>query len=163
MRETLLRILSRADWDSPGVNVYPYHEVAEFPPGVLDRLVKLGVLREIASATGVRCDECGENCWIEPVLHDSPKGPVAYYSCNRNEDVGGFFVEMDRFRLWECHFASLAGLVAKADSVRPDSAAQVMSLVANPEDVAAFAPASDDATSFPPNTSRTTSRRRLCG
>ena len=114
MHETFLRILHRADSNSPDISVYPYHEVAEFSPGVVERLIKLDILREIAPATGVRCDECEENCWIEPTFHDLPNGRVAYYSCNRNEEVGGFFVGLDRFRLWECHFAGLAALVAKA-------------------------------------------------
>ena len=114
MHETFLRILSRADANSSGINVYPYHEISEFSPGALDRFVQLGILREIAPSTGVRCDECEENCWIEPTFHDLPKGRVAYYSCNRNEQVGGFFVELDRFRQWELNFAGLANLMAKA-------------------------------------------------
>ena len=114
MHETFLRILHRADSNSPDISVCPYHEVAEFSPGVVERLIKLDILREIAPATGVRCDECEENCWIEPTFHDLPKGRVAYYSCNRNEQVGGFFVELDRFRQWELNFAGLANLMAKA-------------------------------------------------
>lgn len=113
MHETFLRILSRADANSSGINVYPYYEVAASEPGVLNRFVQLYILREIAPATGIRCDECEENCWIEPVFHTLPNGRVAYYSCNRNEQIGGFFVELDRFRQWELNFAGLANLVTK--------------------------------------------------
>lgn len=117
MRKTFVKLLRRADWDWPGACVYADWQIEEFARGALDRLIKLGIIKEGPPGRRVRCDKCAEGCRIEPVIRDLPAGPIGYYVCKQNEEVGGFVVEKARFRRWEFQFQGLATLVAKTIKV----------------------------------------------
>lgn len=111
------RILKRADFLDG--STFSADEVARWPLGALDHLLAVGLIREIALANGVVCDQCEDACWIEPEIRERPDTGkrVGVYFCWDNEDVGRFEVSLDRFRRWEVHWAGLAAAAAKALSV----------------------------------------------
>jgi len=106
-------ILKRADFLEG--STFSADEVAKWPPGVLDRLLAAGLVREIAHANGVVCDQCEDACWIEPESRERPDTGkrVGVYFCP-HEDVGRFEVSLDRLKCWEVHWADMAAAVAKS-------------------------------------------------
>lgn len=77
-------------------------EVADWPEGKLDELVSEGILNEIQHASGVVCDQCQENCPIEPDRRTIPKigKAVGVFVCTRNPDIGRIEVDLNRLRQW---------------------------------------------------------------
>lgn len=124
MAEIWTDILTRAD--TRGAELLSADDTATWPAGVLDLLVKLGVLREAEPATSVVCRECAEGCWIEPRIQDDPRTGkvIGRYRCPRPEGVGPFTVDLARMRQWEFHLAGLAAATAKALKL-PDTVAEL--------------------------------------
>jgi len=110
-------ILQRADLRDG--STFSADEVAQWPPGVLDRLLIAGLVREITPTNAVTCDQCEDACWIEPMVRDNPRTgkPIGMYFCRTHEDIGRFEVSLDRLKRWEVHWAGLAASVAKSLSV----------------------------------------------
>ena len=77
-------------------------ELAEWPEGKLDELVSSGILNETQSASGVVCDQCEENCYVEPDIRTVPgtRETVGIFVCTRNPDIGRIEVDLNRLRQW---------------------------------------------------------------
>lgn len=99
-----------------GASVYRADEVARWPQGVLERLVGLGILREIRPAKTVECDGCMAGCIVTPDIDVNPQtGRVeGYYYCRDEEYGGPMTFAAAAFRRWELHFAGLCAAVAAA-------------------------------------------------
>ncbi|MBS3735515.1 MAG: hypothetical protein KGY99_11455, partial [Phycisphaerae bacterium] len=112
MREVLREILLRAD--TRDASCFDADEVERWPAGALNRLQKLGLLREAEPASGVVCRECEDDCWIEPAIRDAPCAgkPIGVYFCRRNEEVGRFTVDLARRWRWSLSASGLAAWVA---------------------------------------------------
>lgn len=110
------RILKRADFLDG--STFSADEVARWPLGALDHLLAVGLIREIAPADGLVCDECEEACWIKPEPREDPRTGkrVGRYFCRTNEDLGPFTVDLERLRQWEVSSAGLSEAVARAIS-----------------------------------------------
>ena len=87
-------------------------ETAEWPDGKLDELVEAGILVEIQHSKEVACDECGENCPIEPERRTNPEigKSTGVLTCPRNPDIGRFPVDLNRLRQWKISAQKLAEL-----------------------------------------------------
>jgi hypothetical protein len=87
--------------------------VASWPPGVIDQLTSLWLLRSTANAAAVVCDACcGDH--VEQVTYvESPPGTAlrAYIRC---PEAGRVPVPLERLRCWELNFRRLADLAASA-------------------------------------------------
>ncbi|RMF24663.1 MAG: hypothetical protein D6760_02825, partial [Deltaproteobacteria bacterium] len=114
MTDVLGEILARADVKD--ASVYRADEVARWPRGVLDRLVGLGILREIEPAWTIECDGCMAGCLIRPDIALNPRtGRVeGYYLCRDEEYGGPMTFSAELFRRWELDFAGLCSAVARA-------------------------------------------------
>jgi len=112
--EVLQAILARADAEA--ARTFTADEVAAWPAGTIETLVGLGLLREATPAKEVLCLECPEGCWIEPRIQDDPRTgkPVGVYFCRRHEEVGRFYVDLDRQRRWEFDAAGIANAIVGA-------------------------------------------------
>jgi hypothetical protein len=111
------RLLSRLDHDpSPVVS---FAELKRWPPGVAAFLMSSGILREIAPATPIVCDECSEGCVIEPDLieYPPPTGVLGVYFCRR-EGIGRITIDPAELRQWEPHFEGLSLFVANELDLR---------------------------------------------
>jgi len=77
-------------------------EVADWPEGKLDELLSSDILSEIEHASGVVCDQCEENCHIEPDIRtiSETDRAVGVFFCTRKPDVGRIEVDLDRQRQW---------------------------------------------------------------
>jgi len=78
-------------------------ETADWPEGKLDELVSEGILNEIQHASGVVCDQCEENCFIEPAdIRTNPDTgkTIGVFVCPRNPDIGRMEINLDRLRQW---------------------------------------------------------------
>ncbi len=84
-------------------HILTYDEVMIWPPGKLDELVDKGVVREAATSESVECVECPEKCMIVPDLRQHPETGelVGMYVCHQDEDIGRFFVDLNRKKRWE--------------------------------------------------------------
>ena len=57
-------------------------EVAPWPEGTLDQLLRQGVLVRGETARGVFCEHCDEACWVEPRIRRLPnRGPTLVHPC----------------------------------------------------------------------------------
>lgn len=93
-------------------------ETADWPEGRLDELVSEGILSEIQPASGLVCDKCEENCYIEPDIRTIPKTgkAVGVFVCTRNPDIGRIEVDLNRLRQWQINKRPLWKLVFGFDS-----------------------------------------------
>jgi hypothetical protein len=87
----------------PDAEVISADDVAEWPDGKLDELLAQGILTEIEPAKGVVCDQCEENCFIEPSLRTLPDNnkTIGIFVCTRNPDIGRIEVDLDRLKQWK--------------------------------------------------------------
>lgn len=87
-------------------------EIADWPVGKIDELVKTGVLEEIQQAKGLVCCECEENCYIEPDVRTHPDTGKAtgVYICTNNPDIGRIEIDLDRLKQWKINTQKLSEL-----------------------------------------------------
>lgn len=92
-------------------------ETAGWPEGKLDELVSSGILNETQHASGVVCDQCEENCYIEPDIRTVPgtRETVGVFVCKRNPDVGRIEVDLNRLRQWKINNVKLQSLGYRID------------------------------------------------
>lgn len=117
MMKMFKKILSLADSPRRHDGIYSYDELKYLPDGVLEQLITWGLFAEIERANTITCAECHDTCVIEPSFYTPTDMPglektVAYYRCGHKE-VGGFFIELERFRRWRFQFSGLANLIAR--------------------------------------------------
>ena len=114
MNEVFRAILIRADL--PDTQLFAAHEVARWPEGALDWLMRAGILREAEPAEDVFCEECEEGCWIKPHIREDPQTHqrVGTYFCRRNDDIGPFELDLSRKQRWAFSLSGLAKVVSKA-------------------------------------------------
>jgi len=87
-------------------------ELAGWPEGKLAELVAEGILSEIQPASGVVCDQCEENCFIEPDMRTNPNTgkTTGIFICTQNPDIGRIEVDLDRLRQWKINSEKLEAL-----------------------------------------------------
>ncbi|MDD5050955.1 MAG: sigma factor-like helix-turn-helix DNA-binding protein [Candidatus Pacebacteria bacterium] len=95
-----------------GADIISADETADWPTGKLDELVGEGVLVEIQHSKGVVCNECEENCFIEPYVRTNPDTgkTTGVFVCTRNPDIGRIEVDLNRLRQWEISGEKLEAL-----------------------------------------------------
>lgn len=108
MINELARLLRRLDHcEHP---VFAFDEVRRWPAGLLDRLVAIGLLREVEPAELIACDDCNEGHVLEPEIREYPDiGEVAAAKC---PTCGRVQFSLDRLKQWGVHFDGLASLLA---------------------------------------------------
>lgn len=86
----------------PDAEIITADEVAAWPNGKFDELVGAGILTEIEHSTGVVCDQCEENCYIEPDIRENPVTGrnIGVFVCSRRDDIGRITVDLNRLRQW---------------------------------------------------------------
>jgi hypothetical protein len=105
--------LLRLVWDRADALevIYTADDVTRWPPGAIDWLSGLGLLRQAGNAVAVSCDACGGDHVEEVSTLESPPGTGirAYIPCPEAGRVG---VPLERLRRWQIDFARLAGMIA---------------------------------------------------
>ena len=83
----------------PDSEIITTDETKDWPEGKLNELVSKGILEEIEHASGVVCNQCEENCFIEPDIRTDPNTgkPTGIYVCTRNPDISRFTVDLEKF------------------------------------------------------------------
>jgi len=96
----------------PDSEIITADEIKDWPTGKLNELVESGVLEEIQHAKGLVCNECEENCFIEPNIRTNPDTGAAtgVFVCARNPDVGRIEIDLNRLRQWRINNTKLAKL-----------------------------------------------------
>jgi DNA-binding CsgD family transcriptional regulator len=86
----------------PEADIIAADEVAEWPDGKIDELVSQEILTEVEPAKGAVCNECEENCFIEPNLRTYPDDgkTIGIFVCTRNPDIGRIEVDLNRLKRW---------------------------------------------------------------
>jgi predicted DNA-binding protein (UPF0251 family) len=87
-------------------------EVADWPDGKLDELVSQSFLTEVEHSKGIVCDQCEENCYIEPDIRTNPDTgkTIGVFVCTRNSDIGRIEVDLNRLRRWRINEEKLKEL-----------------------------------------------------
>lgn len=97
-----------------GADVITADETKDWPEGKRDELIAGGVLTPIENATGVVCDQCEENCYIEPSIRtyqqDGEEKAIGVFVCTRNPDIGRIEVDLNRLRQWKINNEKLQSL-----------------------------------------------------
>lgn len=93
-------------------------EVAVWPEGRLAELESQGLLTEIQHADDLVCNQCEENCYIEPAIRTNPTTDkaVGIFVCTCNPDVGRMEIDLNRMRRWRINKKKLWKLVYGFDS-----------------------------------------------
>jgi len=97
----------------PDADVVTGDESRNWPKGKLDELISAGILTEIEHANGVTCDQCEENCYIEPDIRtylDRSK-TIGVFVCTRRDDIGRVPIDLNRLRQWQIDKKKLWKLV----------------------------------------------------
>ena len=96
-----------------GADIISADETADWPEGKLEELIAAGIIREIEHAKGIVCDECEENCYIEPNICTNPETgkAVGVFACTRNPDIGRIEVDLNRLRQWRINKRELWRLI----------------------------------------------------
>lgn len=112
MPDPLREILERAELH--GFEVFTRQDVRAWPPGILARLVGMGILRETGRAEGVEYDGCDERCFIraEFVEHPDDGRAVCLHRCRNG--CGHVLLEAQAFDRWRFDLPGLAGALAPA-------------------------------------------------
>ena len=86
----------------PDADIIAADEIADWPDGRFEELVSERILTEIEHAMGVVCNQCEENCYIEPTIRTYPDGSktVGVFVCTRNPDIGRIEIDLNRLRQW---------------------------------------------------------------
>ncbi|MEJ2705601.1 MAG: hypothetical protein P8Z79_24445 [Sedimentisphaerales bacterium] len=93
-------------------------EMNNWPEGNLHELLSKGILTEIEPAGGLVCDQCEENCYIEPDRRTIPNTgeTIGIFVCTRNPGIGRFEVDLNRLRQWRINKKKLWKLVYRFNS-----------------------------------------------
>ncbi len=97
----------------PDSEIVTADETRDWLQGRLDELLSQKILTEIGHGREVVCDECEENCSIEPNIRTIPGTDerVGAFVCTRNPDIGRIEVDLDRLRQWRINKKKLWKLV----------------------------------------------------
>lgn len=112
MTDPLRHLLSRLDRER--APVVACADLKRWLPGVADAMVGVGLLREIASATSIVCDECEEGCVITTELVENPdtRQIIGVHYCNR-DGCGRITIDPEQLRQWEPSFEAIALIVVQ--------------------------------------------------
>jgi len=97
-----------------GADIITADEIAGWPEGKLDELITAGMLTEIEHGKWVVCDQCEQNCYIEPTIRtywqDGQEKTIGVFTCTRNPDIGRIEVDLNRLRQWKINGEKLEAL-----------------------------------------------------
>lgn len=90
-------------------------DIALWPSGALEALVRAGLLKQASHATSVVCDGCEEACLSDVEFIGGEEGtPLrAYVICKRREDIGRVEVPVERLRRWGVDLGGMAAVIAQ--------------------------------------------------
>jgi hypothetical protein len=113
--EVIQAVLDRLTDSGAGLAMFSADEVAQWPLGSLETLVKAGLLKQASSAKAVECDGCEENCIMPVDVISTPgaKKTRAFIACDKREDVGRVPIEFARLQQWQITGELLAKAVAR--------------------------------------------------
>jgi len=98
----------------PEADIISADETADWPTGKLDELLSEGILTEIEHSNEVVCDQCEENCSIEPTIRtyqkDGKEKTIGVFVCKRNPDIGRIEIDLNRLRQWKINSEKLETL-----------------------------------------------------
>jgi hypothetical protein len=96
----------------PDADTVTADEVRDWPDGKLEELLAAGILQEIEHGATVICDQCDEQCEIEPQRRtDSRTGKaIGVHICMREEVGGRIEIDLDRLRRWRINSRKLSQL-----------------------------------------------------
>ncbi len=94
------QLLQRARSNVPNDRIVTADEVTRWPEGMLDALLRDGIVKEIQPATSVECDACYEgHAEVVEFIEEPPGSPLrAYIAC---PEFGRVKVDPQRMRRWE--------------------------------------------------------------
>jgi hypothetical protein len=94
----------------PGADIVTGDEVRNWPDGKLQELLAERILQEIEPGTTVVCDQCDEQCSVEPQRRTDPQTGrvVGVHICMRETAGGRIEIDLDRLRRWRINRRKLA-------------------------------------------------------
>ena len=101
------QLLERADF--PGQGRIGSEELPDWPAGAHQLLVDLRLVSRASNERGLVCDECEEECWLEPTRTANVGGEdVLVDACPNGRDVGLLTFHPSRLVAWRLDLEGLA-------------------------------------------------------
>ena len=87
----------------PESSIVTADEVNEWTDGVLEELLSREILKEIEPARTVVCDQCPDNCTIQPDHRDDPATgkTIGVFVCYQEPEIGRIEIDLQRLRRWK--------------------------------------------------------------
>jgi len=112
--DLLKHILDRLGYNGGAEELFRADEVADWPPGILEALVNVGLLRDVQPARVIECDGCEEYCFMEVdvLLTEGKANKCTFISCDKRYAVGSVHVDPQRIKQWQITGDTLANSLA---------------------------------------------------
>jgi hypothetical protein len=111
-------VLERLGDAVEGTALYLADEIADWPPGALDALLRANLLKEASPAEAVLCDGCEQQC-IRSVLVNQTLDGQCLCTYDLRADTYIVAIAADRLRRWHSSLILLGGFVARELEISP--------------------------------------------
>lgn len=87
----------------PESSIVTADEASNWPNGVLEELLSKTILKEVEPARTVICDQCPDNCTIQPDRRDDPATgkTIGVFVCYQEPEIGRMEIDLQRLRRWK--------------------------------------------------------------
>ena len=83
--------------------------VKGWPDDALGLFDHIGIVCRGPNANGVVCDECEEQCWVEPNHRRKPNGEMnLVHCCEQRDDIGYVYFPIDALETWRVNHGEFA-------------------------------------------------------
>jgi hypothetical protein len=114
--------VERIEAAHPAPAIFVGDEVAEWPDGALEILMRVGLLRETRRASTVMCDGCEWSC-VKPIvvrIKSSDRSRAAFITCDEEPDLGRIAVPLERLAQYRTTIGAMARFLARALNISRD-------------------------------------------
>ncbi len=129
--ETEILLTNFANQIKAGFGPYiSYDETQQWPDGMLDELLDMGVLVETTPATQVICRECPDECTVSPGIETLPKTneTAGMFLCKKEGGLGLLKMPLERLRRWEIIEDKLVELGYYQETEKPNEDKTIIKL-----------------------------------
>ncbi len=115
--DVLLALLAHLRAENKAITI-SWDMVQQWPEGVLNTFLQLGLLTPASAAQSIECNGCDNHCFMDVVTlpHDDPALTRAFVVCDDAEmqsQMGRINVPLHRLQQWQSSVKQLAKVIAK--------------------------------------------------
>ena len=115
-------LIERIEFAYPEPALFSATETDEWPPGILEHFVSLGILRPAHRASALYCPGCDWHCHKPVVVRKTKTAPLAFVSCNEEPDHGQISIPLQSLAQYTAILASIASFISELMALGPSRA-----------------------------------------